>query len=115
MPPRLWMVLRVGWATLLFVVALSGLALLLDLARVLRGVVGAMSELTLWMVYERPTDYPHSWVVRRHYASAEGVRADPVPSAVAPSLEAARLAIPPGLHRIERDPDDEPQIAEVWL
>lgn len=73
------------------------------------------SELVLWVVYERPSDAPRSWVVRRHIASAAGVEIDPVPVAIAPSLEAARFAIPPGLHRIERDPEDDPQIAEVWV
>lgn len=37
------------------------------------------------------------------------------PEIVAETLAEARAAIPPGLYRLERNDQDEPQILETWL
>lgn len=72
--------------------------------------------LVMWTVYERPSDFPHSYVIRRHVAFSDGRDiADPLPLAVGPTLEAVRLALPPGLYRIQRHPLDQPQIVESWI
>ncbi|HXI68679.1 MAG TPA: hypothetical protein VNH41_12125 [Steroidobacteraceae bacterium] len=77
---------------------------------------GEREILAMWVVYERPRDFPHSFVIRRRMICTDGRElVDPVPLAVGPTLEAVRRALPPGLHRMPRHPLDEPQIAEVWL
>lgn len=72
--------------------------------------------LVLFVVYERPRDFPRSFVVRRHYVLEGGaMQAEAVPLAVVDTLEQARAALPPGLHQIARADGDEPQIVETWL
>lgn len=67
----------------------------------------------IWTIYDRPSDYPHHFVVRRWNI------ADPeMPSdfqALADSLEDARALIPKGLVRINRNPGDDERIVESWL
>jgi hypothetical protein len=68
-----------------------------------------------YVVYNNPTDYPGQYVVRRCYVNSTGVYPEAGPRYVGPSLVAARETIPPGLHRIDRFPEDDPCILEVWL
>ncbi|RQP58001.1 hypothetical protein DF159_20880 [Burkholderia ubonensis] len=68
----------------------------------------------LWTIYERPRDYPHSFIARRW--TIEGGAAVPCEVAVvAPTLEDVRELLPPGLVRMERNDQDEPQIVETWF
>lgn len=69
----------------------------------------------MWTVYDHPVDYPAHYVVRRSLVGAGMLTVDREPWAVTESLEAARHALPPGLTRLTRDPDDDPKIVEVWL
>jgi hypothetical protein len=77
--------------------------------------VSSGDELWMWTVFCAPADYPGAWVVRASIVVAGAVYPVLGPLWPWPSLTAARLAIPPGLHRMARHPDDEPTIAEVWL
>jgi hypothetical protein len=69
--------------------------------------------LEVFAIYDRPKDYPDSYVVRRWV----GEQADREPLAVAPSIEMARQALPKdrGLSRMRPFAGDDPVILEVWL
>lgn len=71
---------------------------------------------SLWTyaVYHNPADFPGKYVVRR-YASSQNFVFPQAVLAVEDTLEAAREKLPQGLGRIERDPNDDPAIVEVWL
>lgn len=72
------------------------------------------AKLTIWTVYARPSDYPDGYVARQY--SIEPGRAIPLsPAAYAPSLEAVRAKIPPGLVRLDRNEGDDPCIVECWI
>lgn len=71
-------------------------------------------ELSTYTIYDHPRDYPDSWVVRRWQV----VGAGPVDAgvvALAPTLEEARQAVPPGLVCLERSQDDDLTIVETWI
>lgn len=74
----------------------------------------AEQRLSMWVIYERPRDYPTSYVVRRHDLTSHGMFATPHHSIHA-TLEEARAAVPEWTVRLERDDDDEPQIVELWI
>jgi hypothetical protein len=70
--------------------------------------------LSMWTVYDRPKDHPDGYVVRRFACTAQG----PVATADAytGSLELIRDSLwKAGLIKMDRQPDDEPQIVETWL
>jgi hypothetical protein len=71
-------------------------------------------NLELYVIYEKPSDYPDGFVVRLHVATAEG--SYPTDSAITCSTsEEARLAIPDGLVCITRSEGDDKTIVETWL
>ena len=72
------------------------------------------TALTIWVVYERPTDFPHAFVARRWEIEAGAIMATQE-AHVASTLEAVRERIPPGLVRLNRNWSDEPQIVETWI
>lgn len=74
------------------------------------------TALTMWQVFFSPLDCPGLYVVRA-FDIVVGLT-EPVPRAhaeVMPSLELARDAIPPGLYRLERSPDDHESVVETWM
>lgn len=72
--------------------------------------------LTLWVIYDRPKDYPNSFVLRRQYVDRNNlIWADRNPVAIGDALEAIRTLIPVELHNMNRMPNDDPAIAEVWI
>lgn len=72
-----------------------------------------MEGLTTWTIYDHPADFPDRIVVRPWEVTAGKV--EPGHAWLCHSLEEARAVIPPGLHRLDRQPDDDPTIIEVWL
>lgn len=71
--------------------------------------------LTMFVVYDRPRDYPAHIVVRAWHVSAGKVTPDGEPS-LYPNIDAARAQLEArALQRLERSPDDDPAIKEVWL
>ena len=68
----------------------------------------------MWTIYDRPTDHPTGFVVRRFTVTSEH-GAMPGEAYTAASLEDARASLPPDLTRLARWPEDEPQIVETWL
>ena len=69
--------------------------------------------LVVWTIYDRPADFPDSVVARRWLLTVDGLA--PADFLVAPSIDAVRQLIPPGLVCITRDPADDPHVVESWL
>ena len=69
----------------------------------------------MYVVYVNPRDFPGKVVVRRWGIDADGPAAEDEPMAVTNSLNEARDALPDGLIKIRRSPNDDPVIAEVWI
>lgn len=66
--------------------------------------------LTIWVIYERPWDYPNNFVARAwefDKPTEEILLGD--------SLEEVRQLLPAGLFRMPRAPTDDPVIVETWL
>jgi hypothetical protein len=73
-------------------------------------------SLTIWTITHRPVDLPGvEYAARRHRILAGEVQVHTGPPLTAPSLEEIRALLPPGLHRIERSPEDDPVIVESWI
>lgn len=69
-----------------------------------------------YVIYHNALDYPGKYVLRGHTVTAQGPIPDPEPIAVADTLDGARLGLPiEADYRLERDPQDEPQIVELWI
>jgi hypothetical protein len=71
--------------------------------------------LSMYVIYERPLDYPDHYVVRRWAVFLGDLSPDAAPHAVTLTLEAARASIPHGMVALPRNADDEPQIVESWI
>lgn len=72
----------------------------------------------LWTIYSKPNDFPEHYVARRLLINAHGavfVAASALVSAELEHLRAELARLRPGLHRVERQADDDPVIVEVWL
>lgn len=76
-----------------------------------------MSEIFFYVIYERPCDFPHSYVCRRHQQLPWGKGTVPRDLVgVAHDLETIRQTLPTtGLMRVDRHPHDDPVIVETWL
>jgi len=66
----------------------------------------------MWTIYDRPTDFPESYVVRLWW----GVTPEPDAHSF-PTLAEARehVAIHGGCFYIPRAPSDDPAVLETWL
>ena len=71
-------------------------------------------KLTIWVIYKNPRDHPGKWVLRGQDVGSGTVTARP-DCMVADTYEEVHAALPPGLHRLHRFPDDDPVIYETWL
>ena len=74
----------------------------------------------LWTVYKNPSDYPDKFVLRgvKVFSDQNGhpdIKMNDNPEAVTDTLEEARKAVPAGLHRFDRSPNDDHVIVEIWL
>jgi hypothetical protein len=69
------------------------------------------APLSLWTLYDHPRDFPDCFVARRFELDRPTSHV-----MTAPTLEALRNAMQHlGLVRIERSPEDDAKIIEVWL
>lgn len=69
-----------------------------------------VSLVPVWVIYQRPKDYPRKFVARLWNLD------EPTATAlVADTLEEVRGLLPAGLVRIERNPLDDPVILEAWV
>ena len=67
-------------------------------------------DLFIWTVYDHPKDYPNDFVVRVwNYDKPTKI------VHTGKTLEDARRHIPDGLIKLDRLPQDDPCIVEVWL
>jgi len=71
--------------------------------------------LSMWTIYDRPTDYPCFFVARLSYVGPSGVPFTTPTVLVANGLDELREMLPEGLTCIDRSIDDPAQIVEVWL
>lgn len=71
--------------------------------------------MSMWTVYKRPSDYPRDFVARRFIIQRGGKHAATDDVVIAPTIEEVRELIPPGLFRLDRMPEDDANIVEVWL
>lgn len=76
-----------------------------------------MSDLLeMFVVYKYPRDYPDKFVVRRWGINrGESAKPDQDWFFLADTLEGVRGHVPRHCVKLERDPNDEPQIVEVWI
>jgi hypothetical protein len=73
-------------------------------------------ELSIWTVYDHPTDYPDSYVARRFAISKDGPPAPTREAIVSPTLMPLReVLVSKGLTPIARSPEDDPKIVESWI
>ena len=82
-----------------------------------RAVGGPVTPLVMWTVYKHPNDYPGEYVARK-FVIAENSYQCSKESISSRSLRDVRnvlRSLYPGLIQLNRPPDDEPQIVEVWL
>lgn len=70
--------------------------------------------LEMFVIYNSPRDYPGKFVLRRWIIEA-GISRPDDSAIIANALETVRAAVPLGMYRLERDPQDEPQIVESWI
>lgn len=71
--------------------------------------------MTHWVIYKHPKDQPDRYVLRPHHITdAHNVIIDPTGWAHR-DVEVLRSIIPPGMVKLDRHPDDDPVIYEVWL
>ena len=75
-------------------------------------------NLTIYVIYDHPTDYPEHWVVRHHTIIPGEAR--PCVIAVGPptlhnTVDDARASLPPGLYNLPLFPNEDPKIFETWI
>lgn len=66
--------------------------------------------LQIWVIYERPSDFPTGYVARKFLLDT------PTETALySTTLQGIRSQLPAGLYCIPKHPQDEPTIREIWL
>jgi hypothetical protein len=77
-------------------------------------VIVSDTQLQIFVIYENPADVLVPCFVTRMWVIEDGEQR-PLWAAIARTLDGARSAVPPGLFRLDRSPDDDPVIVECWL
>lgn len=67
----------------------------------------------MWVIYEKPNQFPEWWVVRV-YEVVSGVTQGG-PCVLCGDLEEARGKVPPGTKNMGRQSGDDRTIREVWV
>lgn len=70
--------------------------------------------ISLWTVYCRPKDYPYGYIARRHDVHM-GFSMPTDKIVTSTTLEGVRRQLPVGLVRLDRNPNDDPVIVEIWI
>jgi len=84
------------------------------LAEIIQQESQQQGMLTIWAVFWNSADYPDRAVIRPQCVDGAGIHIlNQV--LVGESLDAARDQLPEGLTRMERHPDDEPNLIEIWF
>jgi hypothetical protein len=71
--------------------------------------------MTVWVIYERPRDFPQGYVLRAQYAMRGGAVKPSADAWYADDADKLRAIVPFGLARMPRMPDDDPKIVETWI
>jgi hypothetical protein len=79
------------------------------------GVAVVEECIAVWVIYDKPSDFPNSLVVRRWSLAVSGSLVAEDECVLASTLEEARTYIPPGLVRQDPTFQDDPVITEFWL
>lgn len=69
----------------------------------------------MWVVFDRPVDFPDHYVVRKQIAYSGRVVPTEVPWSLGATLDDVRATLPAGLARLERDERDVTPLVEVWF
>lgn len=77
------------------------------------GELKLMNLLEIWSITEKPTDYPEFFVARKWVIGQTPEATNEV--LLGETLEEVRAKLPPGLHRMNRSPEDDPVLVESWL
>lgn len=76
-------------------------------------------KLSMWTIYNRPSDYPEGYIARRHETDKNGSTATNMMMKSGPTdwhLNLLRSIFNyAGLFPIQRHPDDDANIVEVWM
>jgi hypothetical protein len=68
------------------------------------------NDLPIWVIYDSPIDLPGRFVARKWLLDG------PTPELLqGKTLDELRVKLPPGLHRLPRDPNDDAKIVESWI
>lgn len=68
-----------------------------------------------WVVYQRPKDFPSNYVARKWLIRRGGIEAT-ASVMVCRTIDRLRRELAGrGLTCLDRDPEDDPSIVEVWL
>ena len=71
--------------------------------------------LSIWVIYDHPSDYPDSFIARRYFSYYE-IQEPTMDVIVAPDYEYIRNALEKyGLVKLDRHPNDDPKIMEIWI
>jgi hypothetical protein len=72
--------------------------------------------MTVWVVYDHPTDYPDAYVARPQFVMADHSVMACKLAFINDNLDVIRDAlVEAGLHCLSRMPGDDPKIMETWL
>lgn len=72
----------------------------------------------IWVIYEKPTDFPDQFVMREHHIKGGKNDRAVTPTDnfyTADSIAELRRKIPAGKQKVLRHQDDEAQIVEWWF
>ena len=70
--------------------------------------------LTMWTIYDRPSDHPHGFIARRFEIDVGKITA--TEHKLISDLEGLRKIFhAAGLMKLSRQEEDEPQIVETWV
>ena len=71
--------------------------------------------LTIWTVYDHPSDFPNGFIARRFEVDATGARPTDDVMRSADLQPLRNILLDKGLTCLARNENDEPQIVESWL
>lgn len=77
-------------------------------------VVRPPDAITFWVIYNRPLDFPESWVLRAQFSTKNGVEPHNVVW-TADTKEKLVAILPRGCTFMGRQPDDNPYIDSVFM
>lgn len=73
------------------------------------------ARMMVWVIYQRPRDYPNGYVLRAQFAMRDGTVQPDVVAWHADDPEKLRAIIPGECLRWPRCGQDDPAILETWL